>query len=161
MLLLLKNGCGILKTLKLNRSAYLTLGLPPFFYPAVYRGVENDTEGFTAAVKANSAEFTKFYKYLSTLAMILCYWSWYKMPFSAVLQMIEWLSLAADQLLHWCIWQLKEDLLLAWSASTHRSCCSTYTFRDSCRYTGGSSKTFVSWGNHKVYNACKVMTLLL
>jgi len=53
----------------------LTLGLPPFFYPAVYQAVEIDTEGIAAALLANNAEFTKL-QHLSTLTkMFLCYWS--------------------------------------------------------------------------------------
>jgi len=47
-------------------QCFLTLGLPTFFYPAVYRGVENDTKAFTVASKTNNAGF---YKYLSTLAI--------------------------------------------------------------------------------------------
>jgi len=34
---------------------HLTLVLPPFFHPVGYRRVENDTEGFTAALNANNA----------------------------------------------------------------------------------------------------------
>ena len=50
-------------------QCFLTLGLPTFFYPAVYRGVENDTKAFTVASKTNNAGF---YKYLSTLAIFMC-----------------------------------------------------------------------------------------
>jgi len=30
---------------------YLTLGLPTFFYPDVYQGVENDTQGIYSRLK--------------------------------------------------------------------------------------------------------------
>jgi len=46
-----------------------TLGLPTFFYSAVYRVVENETKAFTTTQKANNAEFTKFHKHQSILAM--------------------------------------------------------------------------------------------
>jgi len=57
-----------------NLVAYcLTLGLPTFSYPAVYQVVKNDIKQFIATQKANNAEYSKFYKYLSTLAVFLCY----------------------------------------------------------------------------------------
>ena len=48
---------------------FLTLGLPPIFYPVDDRGDEKDSGGFTAPSKAYKSECTAFYKYLSTLAM--------------------------------------------------------------------------------------------
>jgi len=49
-----------------------TIGSQPFFYPVVYRDVQNDTKAFTVRQKANNAEFTKFCKYRPTLALFWC-----------------------------------------------------------------------------------------